>query len=196
MNFLAHLYLSGNFDELMIGNFMADFIKGKPSGSFPPAIAKGIRLHRLIDTFTDTHPIVKESKKRLQPMYHKYAGVIVDIFYDHYLARNWNQYSAASLPDFASKAYNLVNQNKHLLPPAMHQMLYYMQKQNWLVSYEYKDGIARALQGMARRTTFLSHMELAIHDLEQDYELYLHEFSAYFPLVIEYVKQWKAANPA
>lgn len=194
MNFLAHLYLSGDFDELMLGNFMADFVKGKPSALIHPQIAKGITLHRLIDTFTDTHPVVKESKKRLQPVYHKYAGVIVDIFYDHFLAKNWTAYSNASLIEFAGNAYTLVNLNKQNLPPAMHQMLYYMQKQNWLVSYEQKEGIARALQGMARRTTFLSHMELAIHDLEKDYDLYLKEFSVYFPLLIEYVQQWKTNN--
>ncbi len=194
MNFLAHLYLSGDFDELMLGNFIADFVKGKPSALIHPQIAKGIILHRQIDTFTDTHPVVKESKKRLQPSYHKYSGVIVDIFYDHFLAKNWVLYSSASLVEFAANVYSLVNLHKQILPPAMHHMLYYMQKQNWLVSYQQTEGIARALQGMAQRTTFLSNMEMAIYDLEKDYDLYLNEFLAYFPFLIAYVQQWKTNN--
>jgi acyl carrier protein phosphodiesterase len=190
MNFLAHLYLSGNSDELKIGNFIADFVKGKPSGHIPENIIKGIALHRLIDTFTDTHPVVKLSIKRLQPTYHKYAGVIVDIFYDHFLARNWPLFSQEPLPEFANKTYALMNKNKALLPVTMHEMFHYMQKQNWLVSYAYTDGVARVLEGMARRTSFLSNMELAIHDLEKDYQEYDKEFLLYFPLVIDYVKQW------
>lgn len=191
MNFLAHLYLSGDSDELKIGNFIADFVKGKPSVHIPDNIIKGIALHRLIDTFTDTHPVVKQSIKRLQPTYHKYAGVIVDIFYDHFLAINWSLFSQEPLPVFASKTYALMNSNKAILPEAMHQMFYYMQKQNWLVSYGQLEGVARVLEGMAHRTTFLSNMELAIHDLERDYEEYNKEFLLYFPLLIEYVQQWR-----
>jgi acyl carrier protein phosphodiesterase len=190
MNFLAHLYLSGDSDELKIGNFIADFVKGKPAQHIPENVIKGIALHRLIDTFTDTHPVVKLSIKRLQPTYHKYAGVIVDIFYDHFLARNWPMFSQEPLPEFASKIYALMNRNEALLPETMHEMFHYMQKQNWLVSYAYTEGVARVLEGMARRTSFLSNMELAIHDLEKDYQEYDKEFLLYFPLVMDYVKQW------
>lgn len=194
MNFLAHLYLSGNFDELMIGNFMADFVKGKPAGHIRPLIVKGIELHRQIDYFTDSHSVVKESKSRLREKYRKYAGVIVDIFYDHYLAAGWQQFSAVKLTEFASQTYQLMNLNKHLLPADMHMMLHYMQKQNWLVSYAQIEGIARALQGMAQRTTFKSDMELAAHDLQQDYTLYHTEFLSYFPLLIAHVEEWKERN--
>jgi acyl carrier protein phosphodiesterase len=194
MNFLAHLYLTADSDDLMIGNFIADFVKGKPSDQIPENIAKGIVLHRLIDTFTDTHPVVKLSIKRLQPVYHKYAGVIVDIFYDHFLARNWSAFSKETLPVFALKTYNLMNRHKAILPEAMHEMFFYMQQQNWLVSYAHMDGVERVLQGMARRTTFLSNMELAIHDLEKDYQAYAAEFLTYFPLLIDYVHQWRVSN--
>jgi acyl carrier protein phosphodiesterase len=194
MNFLAHLYLSGNSDELKIGNFIADFVKGKPALHIPETVAKGITLHRLIDTFTDTHPVVKQSKRRLQPSYHKYAGVIVDIFYDHFLALNWRQFSEEPLPVFASNTYALMSRNKALLPQAMHQMFYYMQKQNWLVSYAQLEGVARVLQGMASRTTFVSNMEMAIGDLKKDYSHYNQEFLQYFPLLIHYVREWKDAQ--
>ena len=194
MNFLAHLYLSGNFDELMIGNFIADFVKGKPSLTIHPQVIKGIELHRQIDYYTDTHLVVKESKERLRARYRKYAGVIVDMFYDHFLAVNWHAYSESSLPEFASQTYRLMNVNKQLLPPSMHMLLHYMQKQNWLVSYARIEGIARALQGMSKRTTFQSDMELAVHDLQQDYQLYLAEFTSFFPQLIQHVKEWKSIH--
>jgi acyl carrier protein phosphodiesterase len=191
MNFLAHLYLSGGFDELMIGNFIADFVKGKPPITIRPQIIKGIELHRQIDYYTDTHFVVKESKERLRTKYRKYAGVIVDMFYDHFLAVNWQSYSPLPLPEFASQTYRLMTINKQLLPPAMHMLLHYMQKQNWLVSYGRIEGIARALQGMSKRTTFQSDMELAVYDLQEDYQLYMAEFTNFFPQLIQYVKDWK-----
>jgi acyl carrier protein phosphodiesterase len=194
MNFLAHVYLSGSFDNLMIGNFMADFVKGRPPATIHPVIIKGIELHRHIDTFTDTHPVVRESKLRLQPKYRKYAGVIVDMYYDHFLAVHWHHYSHVSLTDFASQTYQWLNSNKHLLPAAMHQLLYYMQHQNWLVSYAETDGIARALEGMSHRTTFKSDMELAVYDLKKDYALYQKEFTTFFPVLIEFVQQWKETH--
>lgn len=194
MNFLAHLYLSGDFDELMIGNFMADFVKGKPSGLYPHLILKGIELHRRIDTYTDNHPVVKESKKRLQPKYRKYAPVIVDVFYDHFLAAHWQALSPVSLTDFARYTYHLMNNNLQILPPPMYNMLQYMQKENWLVSYMQLTGIERALTGMSRRATFQSNMEFAVQDLKMDYTLYEKEFLQYFPDLIAYVKEWKAAN--
>jgi acyl carrier protein phosphodiesterase len=191
MNFLAHLYLSGNFDELMIGNFMADFVKGKPALTIHPQVIKGIELHRQIDYYTDTHLVVKESKERLRAKYRKYAGVIVDMYYDHFLAANWRAYSELSLTDFASQTYQLLNLKKQLLPPTMHMLLHYMQKQNWLVAYARTEGIARALQGMSERTTFQSDMERAVFDLRQDYQLYQAEFTRYFPQLIQHVKEWK-----
>jgi acyl carrier protein phosphodiesterase len=92
MNFLAHLHLSGNNPNIMLGNFMGDFVKGKSyRQQYEPEIIKGIELHRSIDEFTDSHPVVTESKNRLRPTYRHYSGVIVDVFYDHFLAANWNQ---------------------------------------------------------------------------------------------------------
>src|SRR5689334_7104563 len=108
MNFLAHLHLSGDNEEIKIGNFIADFVKGKNYDDFPAGIRQGIIIHRHIDYFTDTHPVVSESKQRLYATYHKYAAVIVDIFYDHYLATRWEQYSNISLVDFASEFYFMV----------------------------------------------------------------------------------------
>ena len=104
MNFLAHLYLSGDNEQIIVGNFIGDFVKGRNAlQTFDPTIALGIELHRAIDQFTDTHPVVRSSKDRLRPKYRHYAGVIVDIFYDHFLARKWNDYHKTPLPEFAQR---------------------------------------------------------------------------------------------
>src|SRR3954453_2663939 len=109
MNFLAHLYLSGNDPEIMVGNFLGDFVRGRNLlERYKKNIATGIELHRTIDEFTDTHPIVAQSKNRLREKYRHYAAVIVDIFYDHFLAKNWSEYSSELLPDFADRAYQIL----------------------------------------------------------------------------------------
>jgi acyl carrier protein phosphodiesterase len=187
MNFLAHAFLSNSFDDEMLGNLMGDFVKGKPDIQLNEAIKNGIFLHRHIDTFTDSHPTVKASKTRLFPKYRHYANVIVDVFYDHFLAAGWKKYASGSLSEFAEKVYQLLNDKKSLLPKAMQKMIFYMQSQNWLVSYENSDGISKALAGIARRTKFESGMEFAVRDMEKDYKLYQQEFEQYFPQLIQYV---------
>ncbi|MES2730172.1 MAG: ACP phosphodiesterase [Bacteroidota bacterium] len=189
MNFLAHLYLSGNDEGVMLGNFMADFVKGRPENRLPASdqrkeILRGIWLHRHIDYFTDTHDVVRQSKQRLHPGYHKYAGVITDMFYDHLLAAHWSEYSSIPLADFASQVYAILKRNQHVFPAGMERVLHEMVTQNWLVSYAQLDGIERALQGMARRTTFNSGMERAVTDLRQHYALFHQEFKVFFPQLI------------
>ena len=109
MNFLAHAYLSNDNPLLLVGNFMGDFVKGRDLHErFDPGIANGVELHRLIDSFTDSHPVVIESKKRLRESYRHYAPVIVDMFYDHFLASMWDNYSNLSLPEFVKRTYDLL----------------------------------------------------------------------------------------
>ncbi len=182
MNFLAHLYLSGDDKKIMVGNFIADFVKGRIALSkFEPEIIRGIELHRAIDEFTDSHPMVTISKNRLRPKYRHYAGVIVDVFYDHFLAHNWNAYHVDPLPDFADSAYNTIQSFDSILPKDVQYMLPYMIKGNWLVNYSKTEGIHRALSGMARRTPYESKMEESVIDLERNYEDFKHEFENFFP---------------
>ena len=191
MNFLAHLYLSGDNTSVMLGNFIGDFVKGKnlieKVGS---EMAKGIELHREIDFFTDQHPIVRESKKRLRPKYRHYSGVIVDVFYDHYLAKNWNDYHHQLLPDYADRVYNLIQKNNALLPERVNMMMPYMIKGNWLVNYATLDGIHRALSGMTRRTPYESKMDESISDLKENYEEFKTEFITFFPELRKHCKDW------
>jgi acyl carrier protein phosphodiesterase len=189
MNFLAHLYLSGSNVNIMIGNFIGDFVKGRNLlEQFSPEIAKGIELHRAIDAFTDAHPVVNESKKRLRPMYRHYAPVIVDVFYDHFLARNWGDYHADLLPDYADYVYTTLEQHRDLLPEGVQRMLPYMVKGNWLVHYAQLEGIQRALTGMSRRTTHVSHMEESVNELRQHYEEFGKEFKSFFPALQAHAK--------
>jgi acyl carrier protein phosphodiesterase len=195
MNFLAHLYLSGGDEEVMMGNFIADFVKGRLTDTSGSAgIVKGIRLHRYIDHFTDTHETVRLSKVRLRPVYHKYAGVITDMYYDHFLAANWPAYNTIPLTEFADRTYAALHRNRHLLPTGMERLVHYMVRQNWLVSYARIEGIERALQGMARRTTFESGMERASAELKQDYGIYQDEFRVFFPQLIAAAQQYLLDN--
>jgi acyl carrier protein phosphodiesterase len=187
MNFLAHLYLSGNDPNVMIGNFIGDFVKGRHlQERFAPGVVQGIQLHRAIDAFTDSHPVVSQSKARLRPKYRHYAPVIVDMFYDYYLAKNWSTYSDMLLPDFAEHCYSTLEQHRAMLPEEVQQMLPYMIRGNWLVSYAQAEGIHRALSGMSRRTRFDSKMDEAVHELrEWDLE-FGREFSTFFPEIVAY----------
>lgn len=195
MNFLAHLFLSGRNKETMVGNFIGDFVKGKDlEVRYGAGIAKGIRLHREIDFFTDRHPVVKQSKDRLRPKYRHYSGVITDIFFDHFLARNWNSYSEEFLPDYAEACYDTILSFDGVLPEEVRYMMNFMVKGNWLVNYARLEGIQRALSGMARRSKFDSKMDEAIVDLTRDYHLYENEFAEFFPLLMAYCSEWLLAN--
>lgn len=190
MNFLAHLYLSGDNAKLMVGNFIGDFVKGRNAlEKFEPEIARGIQLHRAIDEFTDTHPVVAQSKNRLRPRYRHYAGVIVDVFYDHFLASNWNVYHPEPLPGYAARVYRLIQSFEPVLPPDVKYMLPYMIGGNWLVNYAKVEGIHRALSGMAQRTSFNSKMDEAVQDLVKDFADFKKEFDIFFPELSAYCKR-------
>ena len=122
MNYLAHIFLSGENPNVMIGNFMADSIKGSRHDAYPAEIQKGILLHRQIDTTTDAHPAFRQSTKRLHKNYGHYSGIIVDIFYDHFLAKNWADYSDIPLADYIESFYKLLRDNTELLPHNIQKM--------------------------------------------------------------------------
>jgi len=180
MNFLAHIYLSFDDDEITIGNFIADSIRGNKFTHLPDRIQKGIKLHRHIDTFTDAHPTVRKSTKRLHENYGHYSGIIVDIFYDHYLAKNWKVYSDTPLDVFVNNFYDLLEDNYKILPIGVQRMMPYMISDNWIFNYSKMDGIARVLNGMNRRTKNKSKMNLAILDLETHYDKFEKEFTSFF----------------
>ncbi|MFV5685054.1 ACP phosphodiesterase [Flavobacterium sp. GB2R13] len=184
MNFLAHIYLSGDNDLIKIGNFMADGIRGKHFESYPTDVQKGIILHRAIDTFTDAHPIFRQSTKKLHEKYHHYAGVIVDVFYDHFLAKNWNTYSDEKLEEFVARFYQSLQDNTAILSERTKGMMPYMIEHNWLVSYQTVEGINRILTQMDHRTKNESKMRFAANELSEFYSEFETEFSEFFKELI------------
>lgn len=189
MNFLAHLYLSNNNTDLMLGNFFADAVRGNKFNEFPAEIAKGIILHRNIDTFTDQHPVVRASKRRLHERYGHYDGVIIDMFYDHFLAINWLYYSIIPLDIFAKSFYDLLHKNHVILPEKTKQMLPYLERYNWLYNYQFFDGMEQVLNGMNRRTKGISQMNMAIIDLKEHYTDFNNDFKIFFEELMQFTIQ-------
>ena len=192
MNHLAHLFLSQRDTNLMVGNFIADHIKANKIEPYSEEIRNGIMMHRAIDHFTDKHPLVKNSKSRLFPKYRHYAAVLVDMFYDHILAKNWETYSPISLESFSKSAYFVLKSRTSEMPHRSVIILDYMSKQDWLTSYGRIEGMTKALTGIAHRAKFNSKMEEAAIDLERDFKLYEAEFTPFFKELFEFAMNWKA----
>ena len=188
MNYLAHIYLSGENDLVTIGNFIADGIKGKTYKKYPEDIQIGILLHRNIDTFTDAHDIVRQSTKRLHEKYGHYSGIIVDILYDHFLAKNWSNYCDVPLKNYVENFYNSLEIHYDLLPTRIQKMMPYMLTDNWLLSYASINGISRVLDGMNRRTKNRSGMDKSIIELKQFYKEFESEFTVFFDELIRFSK--------
>lgn len=186
MNFLAHIYLSGADEGITIGNFIADGIKGKKYLDYPEKIQKGILLHRGIDSFTDQHPIVRQSTARLHENYGHYSGVIVDILYDHYLAKNWDQYHSQPLDEYIQDFYELLRSSFEILPTRIRRMMPYMMSDNWLLSYATIPGISNILDQMNVRTKGVSKMNFAVLELEQYYTEFETEFTSFFKELIAF----------
>jgi len=180
MNYLAHIYLSGNNDMVSIGNFVADHIKGNKYAVYPEDVQKGILLHRQIDSFTDNNEIARKSKRRLNEQFGLYKGVIIDIFYDHMLAKNWSVYSDVPLEEYTKDFYALLMKHYEILPAKIKHLSKYMIEEDWLRSYAHKEGIQKVLTGMNRRTGGKSKMNLAIKDLEDHYDDLENDFTLFF----------------
>ena len=187
MNFLAHLFLSGTpgsatYADVLVGNFIADSVPGKQLENYPLGVQTGIRLHRAIDTFTDQHPVVRRSTQRLRAAgYGKYAGVISDMFLDHFLAYNFSDFSPESLVDFTRRVYALLTARQTEMPLRVQQFLPHLTQHNWLLGYAVLEGIRRALGGLSRRALPGSGMETAVTELETNYAAYEADFRAFFP---------------
>ncbi|ESU19154.1 hypothetical protein FCR2A7T_25770 [Flavobacterium cauense R2A-7] len=189
MNFLAHIYLSGNNDLIKIGNFIADGIRGHDYEHFPVDVQKGILLHRAIDTFTDAHPVFRKSKHRLHEAYGHYSGVIMDIFYDHFLAKNWARYSDEKLEDYAERFYQSLRDNYDWLNPKTQAMMPSMIGRNWLASYATIEGIGMILFQMDYRTKNRVSMQNAVNELQEYYTEFETEFTAFFEELRAHVQQ-------
>lgn len=190
MNFLAHLYLSSDEPQALAGSLLPDLSRGPLPADLPPTVAAACRLHRLIDAFTDTHPIVAQSKQRIRARHGRFSGILIDIFYDHYLARDWHRFSHQPLPVFTRSAYDALLSQSHQLPATMHQPLARMVQQDWLCNYATIEGIRVTLERMSRRFTqrFERPIDLAPASEELrvlDRELSA-DFHAFFPQLMAF----------
>lgn len=189
MNHLAHFFLSCESDDLLIGNFIADYIRNKEVGDYSAAIQQGILLHRKIDTFTDTHPVVRQGTRRLRPHHGKYAPVILDILYDNILVKNWSRYSGQPLVDFTQYVYRILQDSMPDLPSKLQSRLPDMIADDWLVRIGTDEGLRFVFQQMDKRTKFPSDFVAAIKHYNEDYTFFEAEFNEFFPDLIAYVEQ-------
>jgi acyl carrier protein phosphodiesterase len=190
MNYLAHAYLSFGFDDILIGNYIADTVKGKHE-RFPEGIRKGIRLHHLIDEFTDANNHFRKSVSRIDGGFEPYASIIIDMFYDHFLAANWSRYNDISLPKFAEKVYATLLAKFVILPPRMKRMLPHMFTSNWLVYYGDANSFSHFFVGLARRTRYAPDLVRASKQIHEHYDKLNEDFIAFMDEMIAYVKSLK-----
>jgi acyl carrier protein phosphodiesterase len=187
MNYLAHIFLSGTDDEIIVGNFIGDYVKGKDYNNYSPSIKKGILLHRRIDSYTDRHKVVHQSKSYFATRYHKYAGIIIDVLYDHFLAVNWDRFSPQSLEDFKDYLYDCLKYHYNILPERVQFFLPSFIKNDWIEIYQSIEGIINVLIRMSMRTTLPDQTEFAREVIRKYYVQLQSEFLTYFPDLIRYV---------
>lgn len=170
MNFLGHIYLSGDDDQLIIGNFIADCVKGKKYLDYPEGIQKGILLHRSIDSFTDNNIHIQQIKTLLRPTYKLYSGVVTDLFVDHYLASNWLNFSKKPLKEYSEEVYKIFQLNYEILPAKIQGFLSNLIERNRLLSYSEISGVEEALMIMAYKTSLPGKSAEAIKILKGNYD--------------------------
>lgn len=189
MNYLAHLYLSGESEEIKLGNFIGDFVKGNRHSKYPEKVAFGIVLHRHIDSFTDRHPDVSACNKLLRPAYGRYSGIVADVFFDHFLAAKWNEYSVHTLRSFTKNAHAIFLSNFFMLPFEVKQFLPFLIQHKRLESYAKKENLFQVLEIMSRHTTLPSNSHHAMQILSEEYDLFETLFKSFFAEMVEYVEQ-------
>lgn len=188
MNFLAHLYLSGSNVDIRLGNFIGDYVKGKDFGHYPEKVQKGIMLHRSIDSYTDQHIATRSCIELLRPGYGKYAGVVVDMLFDHVLANEWDRYSECELRSFTRSFYFQMVRKHSLLPARVKHFLPFMIQSNRLYSYRTYEGLKRAIEIMSSVSSLPDNSTYAIDTLKLNYEFISSQFNSFFPEIIDYVQ--------
>ncbi|MCG8582005.1 MAG: ACP phosphodiesterase [Bacteroidales bacterium] len=180
MNFLAHLYLSGDNPGIQVGNFIGDHVKGRDYEKYEPSIKQGILLHRKIDHFTDTHPVVKQSSKRLSERFGRYSGIVTDVFYDHFLGVNWNELCDIPLNKYVNKVHKVLLRHYFKLPAEVKRFLPFMVKSRRLETYATIEGIDRSLRIMTNYSSLPDHVSWGMQQMEEQYQEFNEEFMTFF----------------
>jgi acyl carrier protein phosphodiesterase len=181
MNYLAHAYLSFNQPDILIGNMISDFVKGKTKFNYPAEVQKGIAIHRAIDDFTDQHAATRRAKEFFRPTYRLYSGAFIDIVYDHFLANDINEFPGDRLEGFSQEVYKTLEENIAILPQRFGQMFSYMKTQNWLLNYKQRWGIEKSFGGMVRRAKYLDESAIAFELFNQHYDELQRCYDVFFP---------------
>src|SRR5258708_34374465 len=190
MNYLAHAYLSFNEPEILIGNMISDFVKGKQKFTYSPGIQKGIELNREIDKFTDDHPATKAAKLFFKPAYRLYSGAFIDVVYDHFLATDTSEFILITdLEKFASNVYQTLENNFLLLPPVFQKIFPYMKNQNWLSNYQYREGIEKAFWGLVNRAAYMDEYTTAFSIFNKKYYELKKYYEVFFPELKKFAAQ-------
>ena len=188
MNYLAHLYLSGDSEGILIGNFIGDAVKGKQYLNYRDDIQKGILLHRQIDSFTDKHPLVRECSHYFRPYYGRYSGIVTDVIFDHFLASGWASYSSSSLSSFADHVHAVLLSGFFRLPSKVQWVLPFFIKHRRLESYAQIEGIRQTLEIMGRRTSMPEESGFAIEVLQEQFHSMKEIFEIFFEELVSYVE--------
>lgn len=186
MNYLAHAYLSFNRPEILVGNMISDFVKGKKKYDYPAGIQQGIALHREIDRFTDEHPAIKNAKEIFRPAYRLYSAALVDVVVDHFLATDENEFSENGLELFANEIYEGLSRHTDHFPEKFNSLFPFMKSQNWLYNYRYRWGIEKSLAGVVRRAKYMEESETAFRLFNENYAWLESSYRAFFPEVKNY----------
>ncbi len=189
MNYLAHAWLSFNQPEILVGNMISDFVKGKKRFEFNEAIQKGIMLHRSIDTFTDEHEATKKAKHYFKPAVGLYAGAFVDVAYDHFLALDKNEFTNQSLLQFSLFVYSTIDKYQTVLPGKFALMFPYMKADNWLYNYNTLSGTEKSFGGLARRAKYLTGSDEAFNCFRNNYQVLQHCYNTFFPDVKKFSRK-------
>jgi acyl carrier protein phosphodiesterase len=184
MNHLAHALIAARTRSSLFGSLLGDFVKGELGHQYDPATIAGVRLHRQVDAFTDAHAIVARSRRRLRPPYRRYAGILVDMYYDHFLARDWSEYEREPLAQFARRVYSLLARRRDELPANMHRFADYLVREDLFAAYRSREGIARALAGVSGKLKRANPLASGGEELERNYEGFEEDFRAFFPEVL------------
>ena len=189
MNYLAHAYLSFNEPEILTGNMISDFVKGKKKFDFPQQIQKGIALHRAIDEFTDRHEETRKAKLFFRPVYGLYSGAFIDIVYDHFLATDRNEFPNDELAFFSKKAYEQLQAHENSFPEKFHQIFHYMKLHDWLYNYQFKEAISKSFRGLVHRAAYMDDSSTAFDVFENKYDELKKCYKIFFPLLKEFAFQ-------
>lgn len=187
MNWLAHLYLSEPSPVFRLGNLLPDIISYQALAELPPEFQRGIQCHRQIDAYTDAHPVFRQSVRRLGPEFRRFGGILIDIFYDHILAREWDGFATTPLPQFAAEVYTSFEPHWIEIPDEARQRLQAMRDADWLCSYRQIEAITMALTRIGGRLRRPTDLAAAVSILERDYEAFRGDFQAFFPQLIAHV---------